>query len=36
MELNLLGLVLGLDPEDLAIKLPAVGRVGLRGMQVAG
>ncbi len=36
VEVNLLGLVLGLDPEDLAIKLPAVGRVGFRGMQPAG
>lgn len=36
VELNLLGLVLGLDPEDLAIKLPAVGRVGFRGVPPAG
>jgi hypothetical protein len=36
LELNLLGLVLGIDPEDLAIKLPAVGRVGFRGIQPAG
>ncbi len=36
MELNLLGLVVGIDPEDLAIKLPAVGRVGLTGGQPAG
>ncbi len=27
-ELNLLGLTIGLDPQDLAIKLPAFGRVG--------
>lgn len=36
LELNLLGLVLGVDPDDLAIKLPAVGRVGFRGIQPAG
>lgn len=36
LELNLLGLVLGIDPGDLAIKLPAVGRVGFRGTQPAG
>jgi hypothetical protein len=29
LELNLLGLTLGVDPFDLAIKLPAVGRIGL-------
>ncbi len=29
LELNLLGLILGLDPLDVAIKLPAVGRIGL-------
>lgn len=29
LELNLLGLVVGLDPLDVAIKLPAVGRLGL-------
>lgn len=28
IELNLLGLTIGLDPEDLNIKLPGVGRVG--------
>jgi hypothetical protein len=28
-ELNLLGLTLGLDPLDLAIKLPGVGRIGV-------
>ncbi|MFW5970416.1 MAG: DUF3750 domain-containing protein [Halofilum sp. (in: g-proteobacteria)] len=36
LELNLLGLVLGIDPVDLGIKLPAVGRVGLWGVQPAG
>jgi Protein of unknown function (DUF3750) len=29
LELNLLGLTLGVDPLDVAIKLPAVGRIGL-------
>ena len=29
LELNLLGLTLGIDPLDVAIKLPAVGRIGL-------
>jgi hypothetical protein len=28
-ELNLLGLTFGLDPMDLAIKLPGVGRIGV-------
>jgi len=28
-EINLLGLTLGLDPADLAIKLPGVGRIGV-------
>lgn len=36
LELNLFGLVLGIDPDDLAVKLPAVGRVGFRGVQPAG
>lgn len=31
LEVNVLGLVLGLDPGDLAIKLPGVGRLGLIG-----
>jgi hypothetical protein len=30
LELNLLGLAFGIDPEDLAIKLPGVGNVGFR------
>lgn len=30
LELNLLGLVIGVDPADLAIKLPGLGRLGLR------
>jgi hypothetical protein len=29
LELNLLGMTLGIDPVDVAIKLPAVGRIGL-------
>jgi hypothetical protein len=29
LELNLLGMILGLDPLDVAIKLPGVGRIGL-------
>jgi hypothetical protein len=29
LELNLLGLTLGVDPFDVAIKLPGVGRIGL-------
>ena len=29
LEVNLLGLILGVDPLDVAIKLPAVGRIGL-------
>lgn len=31
LEVNLLGLVIGVDPADLAIKLPGLGRLGLRG-----
>jgi hypothetical protein len=31
LEINLLGLVIGVDPADLAIKLPGIGRVGLAG-----
>lgn len=30
IELNFLGLTLGVDPLDLAIKLPGIGQVGLR------
>ena len=30
LELNLLGLVFGIDPLDLAIKLPGIGRIGMR------
>jgi hypothetical protein len=30
IEVNLLGLVVGIDPMDLAIKLPGIGRIGLR------
>jgi hypothetical protein len=30
LELNILGLVLGVDPGDLAIKVPGLGRLGLR------
>jgi hypothetical protein len=29
VEFNLLGLVIGVDPLGLAIKLPGVGRLGL-------
>jgi hypothetical protein len=36
LELNLLGLVIGIDPDDLAIKLPGIGRFGLRGVPPAG
>jgi hypothetical protein len=28
LEINILGLTFGVDPMDLALKLPAVGRVG--------
>ena len=28
MEVNLLGLTLGIDPLDLALKLPGIGRLG--------
>jgi hypothetical protein len=28
VELNVLGLTLGVDPDDLGLKLPFVGRVG--------
>ena len=31
VEINVLGLVFGIDPDDLAVKLPMVGRVGLAG-----
>ena len=31
VELNLLGLVFGLDPNDLAVKLPGLGRLSLAG-----
>lgn len=30
LEVNLLGLAFGVDPEDLAIKLPGLGNVGIR------
>lgn len=30
LEVNLLGLVVGLDPKRLAVKLPGIGRIGLR------
>jgi hypothetical protein len=29
LEFNLLGLVFGIDPDELAIKLPVIGRIGL-------
>jgi hypothetical protein len=28
-EVNILGLTFGVDPRDLALKLPGIGRVGL-------
>jgi hypothetical protein len=28
LELNVLGLTLGIDPKNLAIKLPLIGRLG--------
>jgi hypothetical protein len=31
LELNVLGLTLGIDPGNLAIKLPLIGRIGLGG-----
>ncbi|MBP2315703.1 DUF3750 domain-containing protein [Azospirillum soli] len=33
VEVNLLGLTVGVDPLDLAVKLPGVGRFGLRGAE---
>ncbi len=30
VELNLMGLVIGVDPGDLAVKLPGLGQIGLR------
>ena len=30
LELHLLGATIGIDPQDLAIKLPAIGSLGLR------
>jgi len=30
LEINLLGLTLGIDPGDLAVKLPGIGRIGVR------
>ena len=30
LEINFLGLALGIDPENLAVKLPGVGNVGFR------
>lgn len=32
LELHVLGLTLGIDPQDLAIKLPSVGAIGLRNI----
>ena len=31
IELNLLGLTFGIDPRDLAVKLPLVGNLGFGG-----
>lgn len=36
LEINLFGAVLGVDPGDLAVKLPGLGRVGLRGVTPTG
>ena len=36
LELNVLGLVFGIDFEEAAIKLPGVGRVGARGTPATG
>jgi hypothetical protein len=33
LEINLLGLTFGIDPNDLSLKLPLVGRIGPRGEQ---
>jgi hypothetical protein len=30
LEINLLGLTFGVDPLDLAVKLPGIGRLGAR------
>lgn len=30
VEVNFMGMVLGVDPQDLAIKLPGIGRLGVR------
>ena len=35
LEINILGLNLGIDPLGLAIKLPGVGRIGMRNNQTA-
>jgi hypothetical protein len=35
LELNVLGLTFGLDPKDLALKLPLVGRIGPGGVVTA-
>jgi hypothetical protein len=35
LELNLLGLVIGLDPKRLGIKLPGIGRIGLLAPRTA-
>jgi hypothetical protein len=34
LEVNLLGLTFGVDPNDLALKLPLVGRIGIPGRQI--
>jgi hypothetical protein len=31
-ELNLLGTAIGIDPEDLAIKLPSLGRLSVKDL----
>ena len=35
LELNVLGLTFGLDPKNLALKLPLVGRIGPGGVVTA-
>jgi len=33
VEVNVLGLTFGVDPASLSLKLPLIGRVGLRGQR---
>ena len=32
LELNLLGMIIGIDPNDLAVKLPSLGKIGARNL----